>query len=132
MNVRHGSIRPHVLINGFIVGGANGNAKVLMRAIGPSLANVGVNNALTDPTLELYDGNGVLLASNDNWKRDQQTQIEATQIPPPTDSEAAIVADLPPGLTPPLSPANWPTASASSKFTIFVRWRSVTRAARTT
>jgi probable HAF family extracellular repeat protein len=87
-----------VLIGGFILGGANGNAKVLVRAIGPSLARVGVNNALSDPTLELHDGNGGLLASNDNWKTDQQSQIEATKIAPAADAESAIVADLPPGL----------------------------------
>jgi hypothetical protein len=88
----------NVLIGGFILGGSNGNAKVLVRAIGPSLSDVGVNNALSDPTLELHDGNGAMIASNDNWKTNQQTQIEATNIPPTHDSESAIVADLPPGL----------------------------------
>jgi hypothetical protein len=88
----------NVLIGGFILGGANANAKVLVRAIGPSLANAGVTNPLADPVLELRDGNGVLLRSNDNWKDQQRADIEATQIPPPMDSEAAIIADLPPGL----------------------------------
>ena len=88
----------NVLIGGFILGGANANAEVLVRAIGPSLATVGVNNSLSDPTLELRDGNGVLLRSNDNWKDQQRTDIEATQIPPTMDSESAIIADLPPGL----------------------------------
>ena len=87
-----------VLIGGFILGGTDRNAKVLVRAIGPSLANVGVRNTLSDPTLELRDGNGVLLRSNDNWKGQQQTEIEATQIAPAMDSEAAIIADLPAGL----------------------------------
>ena len=87
-----------VLIGGFILGGGNANSKVLVRAIGPSLANVGVNNALSDPTLELHDGNGNLIAANDNWKTNQQTQIEATKIPPANDAESAIVADLAPGL----------------------------------
>jgi WD40 repeat protein len=88
----------NVLIGGFILGGGNANAKVLVRAIGPSLANVGVTNSLSDPTLELRDGNGVLLRSNDNWKEQQRTEIEATRISPAMDSEAAIIADLPPGL----------------------------------
>jgi probable HAF family extracellular repeat protein len=88
----------NVLIGGFILGGGEANAKVLVRAIGPSLANVGVRNSLSDPTLELRDGNGVLLRSNDNWKDQQHTEIEATQIPPTMDSEAAIIADLPSGL----------------------------------
>ncbi|MEY2510880.1 MAG: large repetitive protein [Verrucomicrobiota bacterium] len=87
-----------VLIGGFILGGGTGNAKVLVRAIGPSLASVGVNNPLSDPTLELHDGNGALLAANDNWKTDQRTAIEETNIPPTNDAESAIVADLSPGL----------------------------------
>jgi WD40 repeat protein len=87
-----------VLIGGFILGGGNGNAKVLVRAVGPSLSNAGVNNALSDPTLELHDGNGGLIASNDNWKTAQQPAIEATGIQPANDAESAIIADLPPGL----------------------------------
>lgn len=87
-----------VLIGGFILGGAKGNAKVLVRAIGPSLTNFGVNNALSDPTLELHDGNGGLIATNDNWKTNQKTQIEGTNMSPTNDAESAIVADLPPGL----------------------------------
>jgi len=86
-----------VLIGGFILGGANGNAKVLVRAIGPSLAATGVTNALSDPTLELRDGNGDLLLANDNWKDQQQTAIEQTGIPPADSSESAILAELAPG-----------------------------------
>jgi hypothetical protein len=88
----------NVLIGGFILGGANSsNAKVLVRAIGPSLAGLGVNNSLPDPSLELRDGNGVLLRSNNNWKDLQAAEIEATKIAPAMDSEAAIFAELPPG-----------------------------------
>jgi hypothetical protein len=87
----------NVLIGGFILGGANGNAKLLVRAIGPSLTSVGVSNALSDPTLELRDGNGVLLLANENWKDQQQAAIERTGIPPNDSSESAIVADLAPG-----------------------------------
>lgn len=39
-----------------------------------------------------------MIADNEDWKTNQQTQIEATNIPPTNDSESAIVADLPPGL----------------------------------
>ena len=87
----------NVLIGGFILGGAESNAKVLVRAIGPSLAKVGVNDSLPDPTLELRDGNGVLLRRNDNWKDQQRAEIEATTIAPALESEAAILADLPAG-----------------------------------
>jgi hypothetical protein len=86
-----------VLIGGFILGGADGNAKVLVRAIGPSLTKVGVTNALSDPTLELRDGNGELIVANDNWQDQQRTAIEETGIPPNDSSESAILAALPPG-----------------------------------
>jgi hypothetical protein len=86
-----------VLIGGFILGGANGNARVLVRAIGPSLAKAGVVNPLSDPTLELRDGNGELLLANDNWRDQQQSAIEQTGIPPNDSSESAILADLAPG-----------------------------------
>ncbi len=87
----------NVMIGGFIVGGGNGSARVIVRAIGPSLTQFGVSGALADPTLELHDGNGLTIASNDNWKDTQQVEIEATGIPPSNDLESAIVATLPSG-----------------------------------
>ena len=83
----------NVLIGGFIVTGTQ-NKRVIVRALGPSLAGFGVQGALANPTLELYDSNG-LLASNDNWRTDQPAEIEASGIPPTNDLESAIVATLP-------------------------------------
>ena len=90
----------NVLIAGFIAG--KGVTKVIIRALGPSLSHVGVTNPLLDPTVELFDGNGNTIATNDNWKlrpdgSSQQAEIEATTIPPTDDRESAIVRDLPPG-----------------------------------
>lgn len=85
-----------VMIGGFVLGGAD-TARVLIRAIGPSLAQFGVAQALTDPTLELHDGNGALVQRNNNWRDEQETAIRATGMPPGNDSEAAIVRDLSPG-----------------------------------
>ena len=88
----------NVMIGGFIVGGGGGgDVTVLLRAIGPSLTALGVPGALQDPTLELRDGSGALLASNDDWKDTQQTEIEATGVPPTDDRESAILSTLPPG-----------------------------------
>jgi len=56
-----------------------------------------VPNALQDPTLELHDGNGALLAANDDWRSDQEAEIIATTIPPTSDLESAIVQNLVPG-----------------------------------
>ncbi|MEO7725209.1 MAG: hypothetical protein ABIU29_11090 [Chthoniobacterales bacterium] len=79
-----------VLIGGTIVLGSN-SQDVIVRALGPSLP---VYGALVDPVLELYDENGVLVRSNDNWRSDQQAEIEATMLQPTVDNEAAIVATL--------------------------------------
>jgi hypothetical protein len=93
----------NVMIGGLILSpNGTGAAKVIVRAIGPSLTAVGVQGALADPTLELHDGSGTTIASNDNWKlrpdgSSQQAEIEATTIPPANDLESAIVSALPPG-----------------------------------
>jgi hypothetical protein len=84
------------MIGGVIIVG-NTTANALIRAIGPSLSNFGVPNALSDTTLELYDGNGTLLAFNDDWRTDQQAAIIATGLAPADDLESAIIRGLSPG-----------------------------------
>jgi hypothetical protein len=86
----------NVMSGGTIITGS-APTRVVFRAIGPSLTNFGVPNALQDPTLELYDGNGALLAANDNWRSDQEAEIIATTIAPSNDLESAIVRNLAPG-----------------------------------
>jgi hypothetical protein len=83
----------NVLFAGTIVLGDTAQ-KVIVRAIGPSLASF-VSGAMADPTLELHDGNGGVLASNDNWRSDQQDEIIATGVAPTDDLESAIVTTLP-------------------------------------
>jgi hypothetical protein len=83
----------NVLIGGLIVVGEN-PLRAIVRAMGPSLP---VPGALEDPVLELYDGNGGLVAVNYNWRDDQEAEIVATGIPPSNDLEAAIVRDFAPG-----------------------------------
>ncbi|HEY3662412.1 MAG TPA: hypothetical protein VGL24_04600 [Chthoniobacterales bacterium] len=82
----------NAMIGGFIVLDTGTTTTVLVRAIGPSLT--GVSNAMADPTLELHDGNGATLASNDNWKDTQQTEIQATGLAPTKDKESAILKTL--------------------------------------
>ena len=65
-------------------------------AFGPSLSGE-VSGFLADPTLELHDGNGDLLASNDDWRSTQEQEIIATTIPPTDDRESAVVLNLSPG-----------------------------------
>ncbi len=83
-----------VLIGGIIVVG-DSPQDVVVRALGPSLGEAGVAGALPDPTLELHDGNGELLALNDNWRDTQETAIADAELSPTNDLEAAIVATLP-------------------------------------
>jgi uncharacterized repeat protein (TIGR03803 family) len=94
----------NVMIGGLIVSGGSGggSARVIVRAIGPSLSALGVPSALQDPTLELHDASGATLASNDNWKirpdgTSQQGEIEATALMPTNDNESALVQTLAPG-----------------------------------
>ena len=83
-----------VMIGGFILGGGGAETTVVARGIGPSLTDFGVTDALPDPTLELHDSNGALIQSNDNWKDDQQTEIEATGLQPTNDLESAVLVTL--------------------------------------
>jgi hypothetical protein len=94
----------NVMIGGLIIGKGNVGAtgRVLVRAIGPSLSNAGVQGALQDPTLELHDGNGTTIDSNDNWKTrldgsSQQAAIQATGLAPSNDLESALLETLVPG-----------------------------------
>ena len=90
----------NVMIGGLIAGGGtpSGSVKVIARALGPS---VPVTNALANPTLELRDQNGNMIAFNDDWKTrpdgsSQQGEIEATTVPPSNDLESALVRTLSP------------------------------------
>ncbi len=85
-----------VMIGGFILPGP-GSKKVIVRAIAPSLGAFGVAGVLQDPVLELHDGSGALILSNDNWQDSQKQDILDTTLAPSDTREAAIVADLNPG-----------------------------------
>jgi uncharacterized repeat protein (TIGR03803 family) len=93
-----------VMIGGIIVGegAGGGSARVIVRAVGPSLTPSGIQGALQDPDLELHDVSGAIIAANDNWKTrpdgsSQQGEIEATSVPPTNDAESAFVQNLAPG-----------------------------------
>jgi hypothetical protein len=84
----------NVLIGGLILNGGTGTNQILARALGPSLGAFGVPNALSNPTLGLYDQNGALLLSNDNWRDSQEAAIQATGLAPGNDLESAILTVL--------------------------------------
>src|SRR6516165_9508023 len=92
-------------IGGFMVQGTEPK-RVIIRAIGPELTQYGVPNALANPTLELHDGTGALIASNNNWvstiiggiiASNQVNEIQASGYAPGDPFESAIIADLPAG-----------------------------------
>ncbi|MEY2511173.1 MAG: hypothetical protein QOE26_1936 [Verrucomicrobiota bacterium] len=99
----------NVLIEGFTVQGPAGSAKkIIVRAIGPSLAAFGITDALPNPTLEIHDANNnnAIVATNDDWKvtqvggiiaANQSAEISASGFAPGNDLESAIIANLPPG-----------------------------------
>ena len=87
----------NVMIGGFIIGDGNESPRIVVRAIGPSLKNSGVADPLLDPVLELHDGNGLLIASNDNWADVQEDDLETVGLAPGDAAESAILKRLAPG-----------------------------------
>jgi hypothetical protein len=87
----------NVMIGGFILGGGNGTARILIRAIGPSLAAFGVSNPLQNPTVTLRDGNGTQLNYNNDWAETNGTEVYLTGLGPSNQSESAILTTLPNG-----------------------------------
>lgn len=86
----------NVIIAGFIV--SNGTKRLIIRGLGPSLAKAHVANALLDPSLELRDGTGNLLAANNNWQESAQSApIQAAGLAPTDPRESAVLATLNPG-----------------------------------
>jgi hypothetical protein len=89
----------NIMIGGLILGGGGGGfAQVIVRGIGPSLADSAVTNALADPTISLFDGNGNLVGSNDNWMDDANMQtVSDSGLAPGDPKESALYEVLPAG-----------------------------------
>ena len=87
-----------VIIAGFILGSNDGDADLVIRGIGPSLAARGVANSLQDPTLELRDRDGTLVFSNDNWQDNeaQAATVSSNGLAPTDERESAIAFSLAP------------------------------------
>ena len=83
----------NVMIGGFILVGPD-PARILLRGIGPSLANAGIAEPLPDPYLELFDRQGTKIAENDNWQDTQAAAISATGVAPSRPKESALLIDL--------------------------------------
>jgi len=90
----------NIVIGGFLLGGHIGAGRIVVRGLGPSLTAAGVPDALADPTLELRNGDGALLAANNDWQDDplQASALTFAGLAPPNNLESGLVADLPPVL----------------------------------
>ena len=91
-----------VLIPGFVVGGT-GTLRLLIRAVGPTLADFGVTGTLVDPTMTLFRGS-TALALNDNWSAAANAaeiasaaQMVGAFALPNGSRDAAMLTTLPPG-----------------------------------
>ena len=89
-----------IVIAGFILGSHNEADRIVVRGIGPSLTALGVPDALADPTLELRDSNGALVAANNDWQDApaQAAELIAAGLAPTNPLESGIATTLPPGL----------------------------------
>jgi hypothetical protein len=87
------------MIAGFIIGGNGGaDARVVVRALGPSLTDLGVTEPLPDPTLELKNANGSTLLSNDDWEQAAAAgEISSRGLAPDAKEESALAISLPNG-----------------------------------
>jgi plastocyanin len=83
----------NVLISGFIISGS-GNKSILLRALGPTLSSFGVSNALPNPVLQLNNGAGAVIATNDNWGTAANAQSIPANLRPPNSLESAILTSL--------------------------------------
>jgi hypothetical protein len=95
------STNDNLMISGGIIGGGDGGgATIMARGLGPSLTVGGspVSGRLSDPTVEIFDANGASIAANNDWRSDNEEEIEDTGIAPANDFEAAIITQLPPGM----------------------------------
>jgi len=86
-----------VMIAGFIVQGSD-SKRLILRALGPSLASFGITGAMQNPNLEMHDSSGAIIASDDDWQTGgQRDEIVQTGLQPSNDSESAIVYTVSPG-----------------------------------
>jgi hypothetical protein len=81
----------NVMIGGFFFAGGQ-QKKVLIRAIGPSLAQSGLEGVLQDPVIQLFDSSGAIVASNDGWNGNADIAL-----PPSDKRDAAMATPLDPG-----------------------------------
>src|SRR5207237_1756640 len=76
---------------------SGGQPVIVLRAIGPTLSSFGITQPLQDPTLEVRDANGGLIAFDNDWQNNTPTAVKATLLQPQDSRESAVVLSLPAG-----------------------------------
>ena len=56
-----------------------------------------LGNELANSTLELYNASGEVIQANDDWRDQQQAEIEAARLAPSNDFDSALLRRLQPG-----------------------------------
>lgn len=83
------------LIVGFVVEGTS-DLPIIVRAVGPTLADYGIGDPLSDPTITLYQGQTVI-DTNDNWTGNDAQSLGAFGLPPGS-LDSVLTVDLAPGV----------------------------------
>lgn len=90
------------LIVGFVVSPSPGELsekkRILLRAVGPTLATVGVPNALAAPKLELFDARGASVPLTDDWLAPYAAAATGASALPAGSRDIAHVVTLSPGI----------------------------------
>ena len=86
----------NVMIGGLIITG-NDPSQLVLRGLGPSLSTFGVPDVLANPVLELHNGNGVVIQTNNDWRDTQELALQNTGLAPTDNLESAILISVPPG-----------------------------------
>ena len=92
-----------VMIPGFVITGATAKT-VLIRCVGPTLANYGVTGTLADPIIYLNDSHGTVINQNDNWGTAGDAALITSAAATtgafalaPGSKDSALLVTLPPG-----------------------------------
>ena len=88
------------LVAGFVIAGG-GTKPLLLRAVGPTLANFGVANPITDPSIAAVNRLGATVASNNDWGNTAALVALSNQVGAfpltPGSRDAAVSVSLVPG-----------------------------------
>jgi hypothetical protein len=89
----------NIVIAGFVLGKGTAQTRIVIRGLGPSLEDRGIQNVLPDPQVEVRNAGGTLIISNDDWadSSSQASQLSDLGLAPDEVLESGLVAAFAPG-----------------------------------